>query len=133
MTGAALSAKEKDSDTHQKFIHLEAEIEGQNPKQRDYSPKHEGNNNENAVKSNENNTNQFLDLGTSSNNGLLNSDEPLAGAMRETRGDNKETALMGATTNRDAEINAEKIVGEKATNIRAQRSFSRSQTEPKSL
>ena len=117
MTGAALSAKEKDSDTHQKFIHLEAEIEGQNPKQRDYSLKHEGNNNENDVKTNDNNTNQFLDPGTSSNNGLLNSDDSLAGAMRETRVDNKENALKGDIPYRDAEIHVKKIVGEKATNI----------------
>ena len=53
--------------------------------------------------------------------------------MRETRGDNKETALKKAAMDRGAEINAEKTVGGKSHEHPGPKELSRSQTEPKGL
>ena len=72
-------------------------------------------------------------MDTSSDNGKLNSDEPLIGVMRKTRGNNKEIAPEEAAMDRGVEINAEKNFGGESHKYPGPKELSRSQTELKGL
>ena len=65
-------------------------------------------------------------MDTSSDNGKLNSDKPLVGDMRKTRGTNKEIAPEQDAIDRGVENNAENNFGRKSHKYPGPKELSRS-------